>query len=150
MVIKKPRSIQAMLAALPFRGQRYAWVAFKASSSSSDEEQDSSVILDAPVQDANIVTSLMDIPGHRDLTLHRPVIDIDKPVQVVESTTGGHAHLYIDHMMPWEDYLELLAVMVKVGLVEEGYLNASKARGYTAVRLPWISKHEVMDEELAG
>lgn len=50
--------------------------------------------------------------------LHRPVLDIDLPVKVVPSTTEGHFHLYIDKEMPWSDYVELLEVMAKVGILE--------------------------------
>ena len=71
---------------------------------------------------------------------HKPVIDFDLPIEVIPSSTEGHGHLYIDKRLSWSDYVKLLEVLVEVGLVEEGYLNASVARGYTAVRLPWIMK----------
>jgi hypothetical protein len=148
MPMPRPKGLRAMLAALPFVGQRYAWVDFAASSSSDDEVQDLSVVLDAPLQESNIITSLMDIPGEQlEDPMHRPVIDIDKSVTVIPSTTSGHSHLYINHMMPWSDYVKLLEVLVEIGVVEPGYLNASLARGYTALRLPWVSKHEVVMEE---
>lgn len=69
-------------------------------------------------------------------TKHKPAIDIDMPVHVIESSTPGKSHLYIDKEMSWDDYLKLLRVMVEVGLVEEGYLGASEYRGYTTLRKP--------------
>jgi hypothetical protein len=134
---------------LPMDGQRLAWVDFCRGGSSDDDEQDKSVVLDAPLEEANVITSMMDIPA-LDEPMHRPVIDIDHKVTVVESSTAGHSHLYIDVMMPWSDYLKLLDVMVEVGLVQPGYVNASRARGYTAVRLPWVPKEQLTDDEVMG
>lgn len=68
--------------------------------------------------------------------LHAPAIDIDFPVRVVESRTPGHSHLYIDYPLSWEDYQKLLDVMVEVGIVQKGYVGASKERGQTMLRSP--------------
>lgn len=75
---------------------------------------------------------------------HKPVLDIDLPVTLIESSTPGHFHLFIDKELPWHDYLKLLTVLAELGIIEEGYLSASKSRKHTAVRLPWIKK-EVSD-----
>lgn len=72
--------------------------------------------------------------------LHKPVLDIDLPVIVLPSSTEGHHHLFIDKVLTWEQYVELLDVLVKVGIVQEGFRNASVSRKHTAVRLPWIKK----------
>jgi hypothetical protein len=101
--------------------------------------------------EANLVTSEM--IGHRGPetplswlegpdgpTMHRLVIDIDHRVKVVESTTPGHFHLYIDVPMGWDRALGVLTAMADAGVVEPGYVAASEARGYTAVRLPWVRK----------
>jgi hypothetical protein len=155
----------AMMNRLPLQGQRLAWVDFLRGGSSDDEVQDTSVVLDPPLEEANIVTSLMDLQrlsgrtlpsaegttgAQADIVLHRPVIDIDHAVTVIESSTPGHHHLYVDLAMPWEDLVKLLEVMADIGLVEPGYVNASKARGYTAVRLPWITKEQLSDEDVMG
>lgn len=71
---------------------------------------------------------------------HYPVLDLDLPVYVVPSSTPGHSHLYIDHLMTWEKYVALLRALADAGLVEEGYVKASIARGHTALRLPWVRK----------
>lgn len=90
-----------------------------------------------PIERANIVTSTLDIGDH---SLHRPVLDFDFPAKLIPSSTEGHFHLYIDKVMQWEDFKKLLNVMAEVGLLEPGYVSASVARGFTAVRLPWIKK----------
>lgn len=71
---------------------------------------------------------------------HKPVIDIDVPIRVYPSSTLGHFHLYIDKEISWFRYKVLLWAMVKAGIVEEGYLYASKHRKATHVRLPWVHK----------
>ena len=65
---------------------------------------------------------------------HAPVIDLDLPVRLLPSRTPGHYHLYIDVEMDSSDYFELLMVMSKVGLVEEGYYEASRRKGASYVR----------------
>lgn len=85
---------------------------------------------------ATVVTSRTE----KNSDLHRPVIDMDFPVRVLESSTPGHSHLYIDKRVTWSDYVKLLEVMAEIGLVEPGYVSASKDRGFTALRLPWIKK----------
>ena len=71
---------------------------------------------------------------------HAPVIDLDLPVRLIPSTTPGHFHLYIDRLMSAEDMFDLLDTMARVGLVEPGYAEVSRARGYSSVRLPWVKK----------
>jgi len=71
---------------------------------------------------------------------HRPILDIDFEAVLVESSTEGHYHLYLDKLMPWSDYRLLLDVLAKVGIIEQGYADASLDRGYSNVRLPWITK----------
>ncbi len=84
----------------------------------------------------NIVTSKVNgRPGQ-----HAPVLDIDFPVTVVESSTPGHSHVYIDKPMDWHVYRDLLLALVAAGLVEEGYAEAAIHRGFTDVRLPWVTK----------
>lgn len=86
--------------------------------------------------DANLVSSeLLGSDG-----LHSLVLDIDVPASLVPSSTFGHSHLYINAEMTWAAYTHLLDALVIAGIVEPGYRDASLARGFTAVRLPWIRK----------
>ncbi|TCB97562.1 hypothetical protein E0H26_11630 [Micromonospora zingiberis] len=84
---------------------------------------------------ANLLTSK--VSGSE---MHKPVLDIDLPAKLLPSSTPGHFHLLIDREMSWEAYLHLLDALVVVGLIEPGYANASRERGHTAIRLPWIRK----------
>jgi hypothetical protein len=89
----------------------------------------------APIEDSHLVSSEV-----RDTDLHMPCIDIDVPIRVVESSTPGHGHLYIDHAMSWEHYDAILQALVAAGVVEQGYYDASVSRGATHLRLPWVRK----------
>lgn len=92
----------------------------------------------APLEDAHLVTSRPDCGEECFVAL--PVIDLDIPCRLIPSSTEGHFHLYIDKAVLIDDYWHLIDAMVEAGLVEPGYANASKARGYTAARLPWVKK----------
>lgn len=86
-------------------------------------------------KNANLISS--EVAGTLD---HKPIIDIDLPCKLISSTHAGHHHLYIDKVLNWSLYMELLDVLSKCGIIQEGYRNASKARGFSSVRLPWIKK----------
>lgn len=128
----------------PLEGQSYRHVPHIDESDSSNlpvgvTRLDATV---ADIADANVITSEVaataGFPEH--LRAHKLVIDLDVPATLVPSTTPGHSHLYIDHPMTWRTYLDVLRALARAGIVEEGYVGASEARGYTAVRLPWIRK----------
>lgn len=46
----------------------------------------------------------------------------------------------INKVMEWSRYVDLLNALARAGVVEQGYVDSSLERGYTAVRLPWIKK----------
>lgn len=77
-------------------------------------------------------------PGTK--TRHKVVLDIDLPAQLIPSSTPGHFHLLIDKELTWGQYTGLLNELARVGIIEDGYVSASIARGHTAVRLPWVQK----------
>jgi hypothetical protein len=90
----------------------------------------------AGYDDANVASSaLAGRPG-----CHAVVLDLDVPAWLVPSTTPGHSHLYADVACPWPDYLEFLRAAARIGLVEQGYVSACEACGYSSVRLPWVAK----------
>jgi hypothetical protein len=80
--------------------------------------------------------------------LHTPVLDIDIPATLIPSSTPGKNHLYFNCPMSWDQYTKLLDVMAEVGILEPGYVSASKKRGFTAVRLPWIRKPVPLGEDI--
>jgi hypothetical protein len=71
---------------------------------------------------------------------HMIVLDIDVPAALIPSTTPGNSHLFITTCINWETYERLLIALADAGVLEYGYVEASRARGFTAVRLPWVSK----------
>lgn len=90
----------------------------------------------AEIDQAHVVNSRLAAWSHQ----HAPVLDIDFAAELVPSSTPGHFHLYLDTLMSWDQYVELLTVMEKVGILQPGYVAASIERGYTSVRLPWVTK----------
>lgn len=68
---------------------------------------------------------------------HKPVLDIDFEARLIPSKTEGHYHLYLDGIeLSWGDYVKVLEVLAEVGILEQGYVNASIERGMTRVRPP--------------
>lgn len=88
---------------------------------------------------ANVATSL-----RREATFFTPkhavLLDLDVPAYLVPSSTPGHSHLYIDVSISEPAYFRLLDALAQCGIIEEGYAKASKAKGATYLRLPWIKK----------
>lgn len=85
-------------------------------------------------KEANLVSSLTS------KGLHRPVLDLDFPCQLVESSTPGHYHLYLETEMGWSEYDELLECLTRLGLLEQGFYTASQKEKQTYVRPPWVKK----------
>lgn len=117
----------------PMPGQCLAVVDF-----ASDYSAQPTVTRD--IDEANLIISRMEHQDDPLVETHRPVLDIDLPVRVLESSTPGHSHVYIDYEMSWEAYEKLLWALADAGLIEAGYVRASVDRGYTALRLPWVRK----------
>lgn len=72
--------------------------------------------------------------------VHKLLLDIDIPAQLIPSSTPGHSHLYIDKEMSEDAWSTLLFALSSAGIIEPGYMRASISRGFTALRLPWIKK----------
>ena len=119
----------------PMPGQLYAEVTRWTSSDGSDGSSPDCVIT-TDMDKANVITSMV---AER-VTHHKLLLDIDMPAKLLPSSTPGHHHLYIDHEIEQGAYFRLLDALVEVGLIQPGYAAASKARGYTALRLPWVKK----------
>lgn len=86
------------------------------------------------ITDANLVSSRLS-DGR-----HAPALDIDLPCELVASSTPGHFHLYIDKPMSWEEYRILLHALAAVGIIEQGYYEASVQQGQTFLRPPGQAK----------
>ena len=129
----------------PLDGQALARTDFNSTGPGYDNDH---LMVGADVEHANLITSIVGTgPGSLchlggQFAQHKVVVDVDLPVKVIESSTPGHFHLFIDKAMDWQTYLSLLEALVVAGIVEPGYWAAAERRGPTAVRLPWIRKGE--------
>ncbi len=90
------------------------------------------------IRDANVSTSLrMDVEG-----MHAVLLDIDVPAALIPSSTPGHSHLYVDVCVPQDTYFRMLDAIADAGVIQRGFVNASKSRGGTSLRLPWVRKSD--------
>lgn len=74
--------------------------------------------------------------------LHAPLFDLDIPHFYYPSSTQGHGHLYLDKPVTWRQFKRVLRAMYLAGLIEKGYYQATKRRGYATLRLPEKPKEE--------
>jgi hypothetical protein len=81
---------------------------------------------------------------------HAPALDIDLPCRLVESTTPGHFHLFIDHEMPWSAYMKLLYALQDAGILEPGYVASAVNRGQSFLRLPHVKKQLMSGSSYLG
>lgn len=100
----------------------------------SKEEREPAV----SIGEANVSTSIREDADD----CHALLLDLDLPAWLVPSSTEGHSHLYVDAKIPTPKYFDLLDALAAAGVIQQGYANASKHRGGTALRLPWIKKPE--------
>lgn len=92
------------------------------------------------IEEAQVITSLVANSPAGQMPNHKLIIDVDLPAKLVPSSTEGHFHLYIDKEMSYEAWATLLYALAAAGIIEPGYMRACIARGFSAVRLPWIKK----------
>lgn len=74
------------------------------------------------------------------LERHAVLIDLDVPAWLVPSSTEGNSHLYIDVSTTRSKYFRLLDALAECGVIERGYAEASKRKGASYLRLPWVKK----------
>lgn len=91
----------------------------------------------ADLDKACVATSLVRSLGE---PRHMLMLDIDSEAFLIPSSTPGHNHLYVDARMTTDQLETLLDALTAAGIIEPGYANASKSRGYTSLRLPWVKK----------
>lgn len=88
-------------------------------------------------ESATLITSKLDPAGN----YHAPALDLDKMnCMVLPSSTPGNFHLYIDHILTKDQYFRLLDLLGEIGILEDGFVNASKERGYSSLRKPGVKK----------
>lgn len=91
-------------------------------------------LIECDWDEANLISSLCK-DGY-----HKPVLDFDFSCELIPSSTTGNFHLYINKVIHWQDYQDLLMVMRKCGILQKGFVNNSITKGATFVRPPWIKK----------
>lgn len=103
--------------------------------------------VEKPLTYANVVSSELkpesdDFFQPVDARRHVIALDIDYPAYLIPSTTADHSHLYLDVPggVKHEDYMELLDLLGRMGVIEPGYAAVSRLRGHTDLRLPWVPK----------
>lgn len=102
--------------------------------------------LDEPCDEVTLVTSLLEPRispwgGQDDKTeWHAPVLDIDIDHIYYPSTTPGHAALLLNVQLKPDLYWKLINVLEECRIIEPGFAEASRQRGYSACRTPWTKK----------
>jgi hypothetical protein len=86
--------------------------------------------------DANLIGS----KTHLEEDGHLPCIDLDLPAHLEPSTKPDHYHLYLNKVVKWDKYVNLLKAMYEAGLINEGFMEMSIRRGQTYVRRPGVFK----------
>lgn len=71
---------------------------------------------------------------------HMPVLDLDIEHVYYPSSTPGHAALLLNVDLPAALHWKLINVLEECGIIEPGFAEASRQRGYSAVRTPWTKK----------
>jgi hypothetical protein len=84
--------------------------------------------------DANVVSS------EQFKDVHIPLIDIDMEAALIPSSTPGHSHLYINKPMNIQTLVKLLEAMQEAGIVQKGFVDGTRERGYACLRLPHVKK----------
>lgn len=88
----------------------------------------------------NVETSISSHQPNPNIILHKPQLDLDISNEYRHSSTPGHGHLQIDVEIPWEKYVQWLELSAELGIVQHGWVKASKKRGFTALRKPGVKK----------
>lgn len=141
--MSETHSLSEVPGAIPRVLREVDFVGKKKLDAAGDEYQTYAEPVVADLDKANIITST--VKGqprvhYKGDTLHAPVLDFDFPAVLLPSTTEGHFHLMIDTMITWDNFQVLLDAMELCGLLEPGYVRATKQRGYSAIRLPWVKR----------
>jgi hypothetical protein len=92
----------------------------------------------ADLATANLITSVR--RSDEGLKKHALLLDLDVPHVYLPSSTPGHGHLMIDLQLNHREWETVMLALADAEVLEKGYVDASIARGYSALRLPWIKK----------
>lgn len=95
-----------------------------------------------PNPEATLVCSLIEpkFVFEKGAAYHMPVLDLDIEHVYYPSSTPGHAALLLNVQLPDDLHWKLIEVLEECGIIEPGFAEASRQRGYAAVRTPWTKK----------
>lgn len=128
--------------------RQHFWIDFAAQKGQDGHNYEQNALLCSP-EEGNLVSSavakpVLGIPDYWTHTYgsvkHAPALDLDVPARLIESSTPGHSHLYIDVECEWNDYMLLLRAMAKCGILEQSYVDACIRQGATFLRPPGVTK----------
>lgn len=127
-----------------------------------DTETQGPRVIEVPMGDALLYGSKVQNPFTGDFFSPAPVgtgprhyviLDLDIEAHLIPSSTEGHSHLVLNHQVPESIMGELLDVLVRAGIVQEGIKKYQWDRDKElTLRLPWVAKGEDMSiaEQIAG
>jgi hypothetical protein len=88
--------------------------------------------------DANIISSeSKDFPGH-----HYLFLDLDQDHVYLPSTTEGHGHLIVRTLLKYDEIGEIIRVLAKHGILQEGIEGRWVESGAMYLRLPGVTKSD--------
>lgn len=76
---------------------------------------------------------------------HYLVLDLDWDHWYHQSSTPGHGHLVIKRELEIDQLKEIINVLVKHGILQEGIKNQLDDRGCLTLRMPGMSKYKAED-----
>lgn len=109
-------------------------------SSEEDFSMDSEGVVTDILAEAELISSKGVTVGTSAAAYHLPMFDIDKNCALIPSSTNGNFHLVIEHEIPFDKYMAILHAFAEAGIVEWGYHDGTRKRGYAAIRAPWVRK----------
>lgn len=73
------------------------------------------------------------------------LLDLDTMAELIPSSTTGHFHFYAKLKYPsnTKKYMKFLDAAADIGLIDRNYAAASRHRGASMLRLPWVKKTKV-------
>lgn len=93
------------------------------------------------IEDATLISSeIFRASEKREDTWHQVLLDLDIPAKIIPSSTPGHGHLYIDKVLRYEHYYNLLTALRDAGIIESGIVRQFEKHGCTTLRVPHVKK----------
>lgn len=65
-----------------------------------------------------------------------PPLILEVPITLLESTTPGHFHLYIERKISWAKYKKILKALKETPILEDGYVRSALCRDKTFLFKP--------------